>query len=94
MDYSDIELKRIRDITLEQMACEYRNSPGTLRLAEMWGYSKEDLTNLLRKCLEEYERKHDAKKLASCYDIASGKYLGLREWIEKRLELHLLPLVK
>jgi len=70
---------------LKQMACEYRNAIGTRNLAREWGFSKADLKNLLSTALDEYEKISDKKRLGQCYDVKTGKYITLRQWVEQFL---------
>jgi hypothetical protein len=67
------------------MACEYRNAAATRRLAQEWEFSRTELEKLLTEAPKEHESSTDKTRSDTCYDIASGRYLPLREWIERLL---------
>lgn len=85
LGYPNSEIRHLQELALKQMACEYRNGIAVRKLAKEWGFSKTDLENLLRTSLEEYGRISDKKRLDQCYDVTTGKYLTLRQWIEQFL---------
>lgn len=79
------EVRHLQVLALRQMACEYRNTAATHRLAQEWEFSRAELQKLLTEALKEYETSTDKTRSDTCYDIASGRYLPLREWIERFL---------
>jgi len=83
LGYSESEIRQMQELALKQMACDYRNSFGVRKLAGEWGFPKADLENLLMTALDEYERVSDKKRMEQCYDVKTGKYLTLRQWIEQ-----------
>jgi len=83
LEYPESEIRHLQELALKQMACEYRNGFAVRSLAREWGFSKVELENLLMTALEEYERTSDKKRLEQCYDVKTGKYLTLRQWIER-----------
>ena len=85
LGYSDSEIRQMQELALKQMACDYRNSLAVRKLAGEWGFSKADLENLLMKALDERERISDKKRHEQCYDVKTGKYLTLRQWVEQFL---------
>jgi len=85
LGYPESEIRHLQELALKQMACEYRNAIGTRNLAREWGFSKADLENLLMAALDEYEKISDKKRLGQCYDVKTGKYLTLRQWMEQFL---------
>jgi hypothetical protein len=75
------EIQDIRAKALWEMAAVNRNAPGTKRLAQEYGLSKEGLKELLERYGEERRREGDHKPLEPCYDIATGEYLDFGEWL-------------
>ena len=85
LGYPDSEIRHLQELALKQMACDYRNGFAVRNLAREWGFSKADLENLLMTALDEYEKISDKKRLGQCYDVKTGKYLTLRQWVEQFL---------
>jgi len=85
LGYPDTEIRHLQELALKQMSCDYRNVIGTRKLAREWGFSKADLENLLMTALDEHERISDKKRHEQCYDVKTGKYLTLRQWVEQFL---------
>jgi len=77
------EIRPLQALALKQMGCEYRNGQAVRYLAKEWGFSKEDLIDLLRTGTDDYERISEKKRLQECYDAKTGKYLTLRQWVER-----------
>jgi hypothetical protein len=75
------EIQDIRTKALWDMAAVNRNAPGTKRLAQEYGLSKEGLKGLLESYAEERRREGDYKPLEPCYDISTGAYLIFEEWL-------------
>lgn len=82
LGYPESEIRRMQELALKQMACDYRNGLAVRDLAKEWGFSNADLENLLMTALDEYENSSDKKCLGQCYDIKTGEYLTLRQWVE------------
>ncbi len=76
------EIRHLQELALKQMACEYRNGSAVRKLAREWGFSKADLESVLRAALDDYERMSDKKRQEQCYDVKTGKYLTLRQWVD------------
>lgn len=74
------EIQKLRLKALWQMSAEYRNAPGTKRLAQHYGVSKEALREFLEKHAQEQGSQGNSKPLAPCYDMSRGKYLSFEEW--------------
>ena len=85
LGYSDSEIRQMQELALKQMACDYRNSLAVRKLAGEWGFSRADLETLLMTALDERERISDKKRHEQCYDVKTGKYLTLRQWVEQFL---------
>ena len=83
LGYSEGEIRQMQELALKQMACDYRNSFAVRKLAGEWKFSKADLETLLVAALDEYERVSAKKRMEQCYDVKTGKYLTLRQWIEQ-----------
>lgn len=79
------EVRYLQELAIKQMACEYRNGIAVRNLSREWNFSKAELENLLRTALEEYEKVSDKKRVEHCYDATTGRYLTLRQWIERFL---------
>jgi hypothetical protein len=75
------EIQDIRTRALWDMAALNRNAPGTKRLAQEYGLSKEGLRELLERYAEERRREGDSKPLEPCFDIGTGEYLTFGEWL-------------
>jgi len=85
LGHPDSEIRHLQELALRQMACDYRNGFAVRNLAREWGFSKADLENLLKTALDEHERISDKKSHEQCYDVKTGKYLTLRQWVEQFL---------
>ena len=83
LGYPDSEIRHLQELALKQMACDYRNGFAVRKLAGEWKFSRADLETLLVAALDEYERVSDKKRMEQCYDVKTGKYLTLRQWIEQ-----------
>jgi hypothetical protein len=79
------EIRYLQELALKQMACEYRNGIAVRNLAREWGFSKAELESLLRVALSEQDEISDKRRLGHCYDVTSGKYLTLQQWVEQFL---------
>jgi hypothetical protein len=81
------EIRRLQELALKQMACEYRNAVALRNLAQEWGFSRAEMEGLLMKAVAEHESGADKKRSEQCYDAATGKYLTLRQWVEQFLNM-------
>ena len=77
------EIQDLRFKALWQMSAIYRNAPGTKKLAQQYGFSKEELSKFLKQYTEEKRHDGDDKPLEPCYDHTTGKYLTFEEWIDQ-----------
>jgi len=80
------KIRILQESALKQMALEYRNAVAVQNLAREWGLAKADLEKLLNAGLKEYEEIPEKKRLEQAYDIATGKYLTLRQWVDQFLK--------
>ncbi len=76
------EIHDIQCEALWQAALE-RNGPGTRRLARQYGFSDEELEQVLRERAQRLGESSQGKPLAACYDARTGKYLSFEEWVEQ-----------
>jgi len=82
LGYPDTEIRHLQELALKQMACDYRNGFAVRKLAGEWEFTKADLETLLMNALDEHERVSEKKRMEQCYDVKTGKYLTLRQWVE------------
>ena len=87
MGYTESEIRHLQELALKQMACDYRNGFAVRKLAREWEFTKMDLEKLLMTALEEHERVSEKKRMEQCYDVKTGKYLTLRQWLERLLNV-------
>ena len=87
MGYPESEIRHLHELALKQMACDYRNGFAVQKLAREWNFSKADLKTMLTTALDEYERVSEKKRMEQCYDVKTGKYLTLRQWMERFLSV-------
>jgi len=85
LGHPEIEIRQLKELALKQMACDYRNGFAVQRLAKEWGFSKADLENLLMAAIDEYEMTSDKRLQEQRYDAKTGRYLTLKQWIERFL---------
>ena len=76
------EVRHLRLRALWQMSAAYRNAPGTIRLAQDYGFTKQETKKLLTQILAERETELDSKSLDPCFDQGSGRYLSFEEWLD------------
>jgi hypothetical protein len=79
------KIRNLQDLALKQMAFEYRNAVAVRNLAREWEISKTELESLIKAGLEEKEGISEKKCLEQAYDIVTGKYLTLRQWVDQFL---------
>ena len=80
------ELKRIQRRALVQMAVAYRNPHGTKALAQQFGYSKQEVKQILTERVKQNKINENIKHFKTCYDYATGKHLTFEEWINHYIE--------
>ena len=85
LQYPNNEIRHLQELALKQMACEYRNAVATHRLVKEWGLSRTEVERLFQEALKEHENRPNKIRSDTCYDVATGKYLTLQEWIERFL---------
>lgn len=79
---SEEEIRGIRFKALGQMSAIYRNVYGTRYLAQQYGYSMEEVKQLLEQFAHELKIEGNMKPLEPCYDYNTGKYLSFNEWMD------------
>jgi hypothetical protein len=80
------ELRQIQGEALWQMAVN-RNAPGTQRLAQQYGISRQTLEQILERRAKEFRQAGHDKALAACYDAATGKYFSFEEWMDQLVQM-------
>jgi len=60
-----------------------RNAPGVRRLAEERGLSREELAAFLREELERQQEHGGEDRLGPRYDVMTGEYTTLEEWVDQ-----------
>jgi hypothetical protein len=60
-----------------------RNAPGVRQLAHEQGLSREELAALLREELERQQHRGGEDRLGPRYDVMTGEYTTLEEWVEQ-----------
>ncbi len=78
---SEKTLRELRLNALWQISAQYRNAPGTKKLAQQYGLSKKDLEDFFNKRATENRNQGDDRDLEPCYDQRTGKYLSFEEWL-------------
>ncbi|MGD8228806.1 MAG: hypothetical protein PVH82_12230 [Desulfobacteraceae bacterium] len=77
------ELREFRLKALWQMSAEFRNGPGTKRLAQEYGLSKKELGQILRQYAEEMRDQGNVKPLEPCYDYKTDRHLTFEQWLDQ-----------
>jgi vacuolar-type H+-ATPase subunit I/STV1 len=80
------EIKDLRRKALGQMAAVYRNDHGTKYIARQYGYTIEDVKQILEQFADELKTEGNMKPLEPCYDYSTGKYLSFEEWMDHYLK--------
>ena len=81
LNLNNDELENLRYQALCRMAAHYRNAHGVKILAQEYGYSKQEVKQILGRYANQMREKGDIKPLGICYDSSSGKYLTFDDWI-------------
>jgi len=63
-----------------------RNAQGVRAAAERAGLSREELAAMLERILDEQKQVGTEDRLGARYDIVSGRYLTLGEWVAEVLK--------
>ena len=87
MDLPEEEARDLRCKALGQMSVIYRNAHGTKKLALQYGFSKEEVKQILEQFANEMKNKGNNKSLEPCYDYTTGKYLSFKEWRDHYLKI-------
>jgi len=83
---SDAEVRRLEEAAVEYMAVQCRNATGTRRLAEHYGFTREDTETLLKRVLERAAQDPSTLDMRPCYDATTGAYLDFEEWVSHVLK--------
>ena len=68
---------------LWQMAAVYRNAPGTKKMAQDFGITREELEEILLEKLKEAQKQGQTRELEPCYDQETRDYLTFEQWLKK-----------
>ncbi len=79
LNLGEDKLRELRSKALWQMAAMNRNAVGTKILAKQYGYSKEEVKQILEIYLDH---KGNKKALKARYDPPTGKYLSFNDWMD------------
>jgi hypothetical protein len=80
------ELRDLKQKALWQISAVSRNLPGTRILANLYGYTKNEVAELLRKEAAEEKEKGGYKAIEPCYDPGTARYLTFEDWLEQLLK--------
>ena len=86
LNLDDEEVDNLRYKALCQMAETYRNTHGTKSLAQKYGYSKQEVKQILEDHASRVSEDGSGKPLKIRYDSSSGKYLTFEDWIIRFIE--------
>lgn len=86
LDVPEEEIEDLRLKALWQISAVYRNAPGTKRLAQHYGISKEALRVFLVKRAAEQSKQGNRRPLEPCYDLSTGRHLSFEEWMDRLLK--------
>jgi len=81
------EIRDLRCKALGQMSVIYRNAYGTKKLALQYGFSKEEVKQILEQFANEMQNEGNNKSLEPCYDYSTGKYFSFEEWRDHYLKI-------
>jgi hypothetical protein len=81
MSMSEEKIKDLQRKALGNIAAVYRNVHGTKQLAQQYGYSKEEVKQILEEFSDELKTAGNTKPLEPCYDYRTGHYLSFDEWM-------------
>ncbi len=82
MGLPEEEVRDLRFKALGQMSVIYRNAHGTKKLALQYGFSREEVKQILEQFVNEMKNEGNNKPLKPCYDYSTGKYLSFEEWMD------------
>ena len=80
MGLPEEEVRDLRCKAIGQMSVIYRNAHGTKKLALQYGFSREEVKQILEQFANEMKNEKNNKPLKPCYDYSTGKYLSFEEW--------------
>ncbi len=84
---SEKEIRDLRFKAIEQMSAIYRNAHGTKRLARQYGFSRDDVKEILENFIHEMKKEGKSEILGPCYDYSTGKHVSLEEWRDHYLKI-------
>lgn len=81
------KIRNLQCKSLGQMAAVYRNIHGTKQLAQQYGYSIEQVKQILEQFSDELKTAENTKPLEPCYDYRTGNYLSFDDWMAHLLKI-------
>jgi hypothetical protein len=81
------EKRDLRKKALGQMSAVYRNMHGAKCLAQEYGFSREEVKQILAEYSEKMRKEGSLKILEPCYDYNTGKFLSFDQWVELYLKI-------
>jgi hypothetical protein len=86
LDLPKEDIRNLQFKALWQMAAIYRNAHGTRYLARQYGFSREEVKQVLEDIADETTKDGNNKHLEPCYDCSTSKYLSFKEWMDHYLK--------
>jgi hypothetical protein len=87
MGLPEEEVRDLRCKALGQMSVIHRNAHGTKKLALQYGFSKEEVKQILEQFANEMQNEGNSKSFEPCYDHSTGKYLSFEGWRDHYLKI-------
>jgi len=85
--FPEEEIRDLRFKAIEQMSAFYRNAHGTKRLALQYGFSREEVKEILENFIHETKKEGKSELLGPCYDYTTGKHISFEEWRDYYLKI-------
>ena len=86
LNLNNDEVEKLRYQALCRMAALYRNVHGVKILAQQYGYSKQEVKQIIEKHAKQMRKRGNSKPLNACNDCSTAKYLTFEEWINLWIE--------
>jgi hypothetical protein len=81
------EIRNLRFKAIERMSAVYRNAHGTKRLARQYGFSRENVKEILENFIHETKKEGNSRILGPRYDYTTGRYVSFEEWRDYYLKI-------
>ena len=86
LNLSEDEIREIAHKAIWQAGGIGRNPYIVRQIAQEFGYSKEEVKEILLEQAKKEEESENKKILGSCYDYRTGKYLEFKDWLQRLLK--------